>query len=129
MSEEFVNGFTKNKAPSFTVDIYVAGDYDRARDVCRAWTFQVSRCVSVSPVDYVYTGGEEKGVRVTLVNYPRFPKAHPPEEITAEAVDLGNRIALVLQQWSYLVVGPTWSEWYTRKPDHETKKPAGVIGG
>lgn len=115
---DFVGGFTEFEAPTCTVYIYVGGDPVVARNICRGWVFETSRCVAVDDVDYVYTGGEEKGVRVTLVNYPRFPKKNPEADIMTEAIALGRWLAQGLHQWSYLVVGPDRSLWYTRKPEH-----------
>lgn len=58
---------------SYPVSIFMAGDYNAAREICRAYCDEVGYCVTVTPTSYVYTGGEESGFIVGLINYPRFP--------------------------------------------------------
>lgn len=72
--------------PTIRFDIFIAGDLAQAKQVCREYCFAVGLCVTVEPVAYVYTGGEEAGVRVGLINYPRFPSSE--EAIAAHAVTL-----------------------------------------
>ncbi len=62
-----------NAAPSCPVSIFIAGDYDKAHEICRAHCDAVGLCVTVTATSYIYTGGEEAGVIVGLINYPRFP--------------------------------------------------------
>lgn len=103
------------RAPSFTVKICIAGNYDDAARICREFCFEVGYCVTVEKAEYVYTGGQESGVIVGLINYPRFPRE--PEQIIAIAEKLGTRLMEGLCQHSFSVVTPVETIWYSRRPD------------
>ena len=94
------------KAKSFTHVIYIAGDYDKAVDVCRDYC-EEGYCVSLDKTDYVYTGGMQSGVSVTLINYPPYPQSK--EQIYSRAVDLGHILMGKLYQKSFTIVGPDLS--------------------
>jgi hypothetical protein len=101
-------------APTIRFDIFIAGDYDLAKKISREWAFEVGACVTVERVDYVYTGGEEAGVRIGLINYPRFPTNH--EELNAKARSIAEKLMIGLCQLSYSIVGPDQTEWVSRRP-------------
>ena len=101
-------------APTIRVDIFIAGDIEQAKQVCREYCFDVGLCVTVEPTAYIYTGGEEAGVRIGLINYPRFPATLA--EIREKANILADRLMHSLCQQSYSVVGPEETEWFSRRP-------------
>ncbi|MCZ7862818.1 hypothetical protein O9X98_15690 [Agrobacterium salinitolerans] len=101
-------------APTLRFDIFIAGDYHLAKDICRKWALEVGACVTVERVDYVYSGGEEAGVRIGLINYPRFPTTY--EELKEKTRDIANRLMIGLSQLSYSIVGPDETEWVSRRP-------------
>jgi hypothetical protein len=70
-------------------------------------------CVSVTEADFVFTGGLESGVRVGLINYPRFPKE--PSEIFDTAVELSRFLIERLHQQSCSVVAPDQTMWLSRR--------------
>lgn len=49
------------QAPSYPVSIFIAGDPDAARRICRNFCDEEGLCVTVTPTTYVYTGGDENG--------------------------------------------------------------------
>ena len=100
--------------PSINFDIYIAGDAATARQVCREYCFTVGLCVTVQPLDYIYTGGEEAGVRISLINYARFPSDY--QTLRSKAFDLANLLMERLHQHSFSLVGPKESEWVSRRP-------------
>lgn len=102
------------EVPTFTARVYVAGDRAVAEQTCREFCFGVGLCVTVEPTRFVYTGGEESGVAVGLVNYPRFPS--DPEELREKAKRLAVSLMERCCQWSALVVCPDRTEWITRRP-------------
>ena len=102
-------------APSHPVSIFMAGDADAARDVCRAYCDEVGFCVTVTPTAYVYTGGEEKGFIVGLINYPRFPAL--PIEIEDHAVRIADKLREALGQESYSIQCPDKTCWYSWRQD------------
>lgn len=100
-------------ALTITAEIHIAGDRDSAIESLRRQCFEEGLCVSVVDADYVYTGGMEHGVRVRLINYPRFPKTL--SEIMARAVRVARELMLDLWQLSATVEGPIETVWLTRR--------------
>lgn len=96
------------------VDIFLAGNADDARRVCRQHCMAVGLCVTVTETTFIYTGGEETGVRVGLVNYPRFPST--PEELFAKGEALAEKLITALCQWSALIQSNDRVLWLSRKP-------------
>lgn len=105
-------------APTIRFDIFMAGDLAQAKQVCREYCFAVGLCVAVEPVDFIYTGGEESGVRIGLINYPRFPATF--EALHLRASELAELLMLRLCQHSYSIVGPGQTEWFSRRPPETT---------
>jgi hypothetical protein len=102
-------------APTIRIDIFIAGDPDQAKQACREYCFETGFCVSVEPVSFIYTGGEELGVRVRLINYPRFPMT--TTMLLEKAEQLGRALIERLCQHSFSIVGPDETTWYSRRPE------------
>lgn len=100
--------------PTIRYDIFIAGDIGQAKQACREYCFADGLCVTVEPVTYIYTGGEEAGVRVGLINYPRFPTTR--EQLLSRARGLADLLMKCLCQHSYSIVGPDETEWFSRRP-------------
>lgn len=100
---------------SYPVRIYIAGDVNEARRFCRQYAREHGACVTVTPTVYVYTRGEEAGVIIGLINYPRFPKPHA--DILAEALALAELLIEKMCQWSATVEAPDQTVWLTCRPE------------
>lgn len=87
---------------TYTAQIYIGGDYARAKQFCQRFCLEAGLCVTVEPVEYVYTGGCEAGVRVGLINYARFPAE--PADIFAQALMLARVLRIELSQHSFSIV-------------------------
>jgi hypothetical protein len=96
---------------SYPVSIFMAGDCEAARAVCREHCDQVGLCVTVTPTTYVYTGGEEAGFIVGLINYPRFPSASKDIWYRAEA--LAFHLRAQLGQESFTLQAPDKTVWFS----------------
>jgi len=83
------------------IKIYIAGDRGLARQVLQEYVMK-GACVGISEEEYVYTMGNETGIVVNLINYPRFPKEE--EELVLEAITLGKHLIEKLYQGSCTVV-------------------------
>lgn len=105
----------QKSVPTHRFDIYIAGDIEQARQVCRQYCFEIGLCVTVEPVSYIYTGGEEAGVRVGLINYPRFPTNL--DALREQSVSLGMELMHKLCQHSFSIVGPDETSWFSRRPE------------
>lgn len=109
------------KASTVIVSIFIAGDLEQAKQVCREWCMEVGDCVTVEPISYIYTGGEEVGVRIGFINYPRLPSDET--NIVERATRLAMRLMEKLCQLSFSVVAPSETIWYSRRAEIDT--PAG----
>jgi hypothetical protein len=78
-----------NIVASYPVSIFIAGDLGQIRGACRRACMQ-GLCVTVSPIEYIFTGGSESGAIIGLINYPRFPASET--EIKNKAIDLAFRL-------------------------------------
>lgn len=107
------NPITSKSCPSHTVHVWMAGEIDDARRWLRQEAARRGLCVSISPVDYIYTGGEEAGFRLTLINYPRFPAE--PDQIYETARDLARGLVRELGQSSYTIEGPDFTDYFSRR--------------
>lgn len=103
---------TREQAPTYRADIFLAGDYAAAVLACRDFCM-AGLCVTVERVDFVYTGGMESGVRVGLINYPRFPAK--PEEIFGQAERLAEHLVAALFQHSASIVASDKTVWISRR--------------
>lgn len=106
---------TEKTAPSFNVDIHMAGDITLAAGIIQRYASDIGMCVTIAPQSFIYTGGREEGFRVGFINYPRFPKE--PGEILARARDLASVLRVQLGQHSYSIVTPTETIWITHRPE------------
>lgn len=101
---------------SFPVTIFIAGEYRRAIKIAQQYCDDIGLCVTVEPTTYVYTGGLERGVKVGLINYPRFPS--DPATILAKATELANKLREELNQESFSIQTPDATVWHSyRKED------------
>lgn len=107
----------EKSAPAHWASIWIAGDATEAERICRKYCVENGLCVTVTPTEYVYTGGAEAGVCVRLINYPRFPAE--PSDINAKALDLARVLRVGLCQWSFLIETPTKSTWFTAREERE----------
>jgi hypothetical protein len=95
---------TRAEVLSYPVSIFIAGDVQAAETICRAYCNDVGLCVTVTPTNYIYSGGSQSGVVVGLINYPRFPA--DPSQIWAKAETLGEWLRDGLYQESFTIQAP-----------------------
>ncbi|MAG24938.1 hypothetical protein CMI47_05100 [Candidatus Pacearchaeota archaeon] len=79
---------TRAETISYPVQIWIAGDHAKAIETCRSYCDEMGFCVTVTPTTYVYTGGQEAGVCIGLINYGRFPSE--PRSIFNRAREIGD---------------------------------------
>lgn len=100
--------------PTFWAKIFIAGDINVIKQVCREHCFEIGLCVTVDPTTYIYTGGEEAGAVIGLINYPRFPASSV--DIIEKAESLAQRIMERCCQQSFSIMTPDKTLWYSRRP-------------
>lgn len=102
----------KNVA-TFWVKIYASGPIDEAEQIIRKDCLREGLCVTIEPTKFIYTGGEEFGYVVGLINYPRFPSS--PEDITTRALNLASLLLEETYQHSVLIMTPIETVWITKR--------------
>ena len=65
---------------------------------------EVGDCVTVTPTHFRYVDGEEPGVIIGWINYPRFPRE--PEEIKERAFNLAKHLMMMLNQERMSITTP-----------------------
>ena len=58
--------------------------------------------VTLTETEFIYTGGNEPGIIVGLINYPRFPST--PEEIFNKAIEIGTALMYKFNQQRFSIV-------------------------
>jgi len=99
-------------SPSFFATIYISGPLHKAEDICRKFVAR-GACVNVSESNFIFKFGEQKGVSITFINYPRFSK--PQSEILKDATDLGFLLMEGMNQGSFTIMTPTETVLYDRR--------------
>lgn len=104
----------ENKAEdTFWAKIYLSGDLAVIKQACREYCM-MGLCVTIKEVLFIYTGGEEYGVEIGLINYPRFPDTK--ENIYAKTIKLAEICRDRTFQWSYLVMTPETTFYNSIRP-------------
>lgn len=106
------NEITATADTTFRVDIFIAGDRRAATEACREFCLE-GLCVSITEANFVFTGGMESGVRVGLINYPRFPSTEI--KIRDTAIRLARFLIERLHQSSCTVVSDLDTVWLSRR--------------
>ena len=96
---------------TFWVEICIAGSYDDAVRICKKYCNEVGLCVTIDKTEFVYTQGAESGVKIRLVNYPRFPEED--RVIYLEAENLAKELIEGLYQRSALLITSNNTYWLT----------------
>ena len=86
---------------TYRVQLFLSGPIDTAKQIIRVECLREGLCVTVEPTTFIYTGGEEVGYVVGLLNYPRFPRTQ--QEIYARARDLAVKLLDGTYQHSVLI--------------------------
>ena len=101
---------------SFPISIFIAGPYSEAVKICKKYCDDTGFCVTVTETEYVHTSGQESGVIVGLINYPRFPSDSATMFSRASAI--AELLRVGLNQESYSIQTPETTVWYSyRKGD------------
>jgi len=93
--------------------IYVSGDISITLNKLRELCFPKGLCVSLRKNEYVYAGGVESGVEIGLIQYPPFPEDE--RSLFKKAEHVGKSIAEVNSQWSFTILTPTQTYFYSRR--------------
>jgi hypothetical protein len=110
-----ITPFKFKYSPTWSVKLHLAGDIEVAKQVCREACMEDGMCVTITPTEYIYTGGQETGYCVGIINYPRFPTGRV--EINARAEALAKKLMERGCQWSCTMETPSETVWISRRED------------
>lgn len=107
---------------SYPLTIFVAGDIERAKLLCREFCDAIGWCVTVTPTTYVYRGSTsddfgnitrgdyEDGVMIGIINYAKYPQH--PAQLWDRAEHLAEFLVAGLYQHSCSIQGPSHTVHY-----------------
>jgi hypothetical protein len=99
--------------PTFWTRIYMSGAIEIAEQIIRKDCLEHGLCVTIMPNKYIYTGGEELGFVIELINYPRFPASS--NSIKQRAISLAKLLLEGTYQHSVLIMTPIETLWITKR--------------
>lgn len=100
-----------NSVETFTATIYcgfklgyngIELPFSIGEKICQEYCDVFGMCVTVEPTQFIYKDGRESGMKVGLINYPRFPKK--PIEIKNIALELAKKLKDAYGQYRVSVV-------------------------
>lgn len=100
-------------APTNVIRLYLSGPIEVAKQVLREECMREGLCITVEPTTFIYTGGEEAGYVVGLLNYPRFPS--DPNKLADRALAIATLLMERTFQHSALIVAPDETNWLTSR--------------
>jgi len=77
---------------------------DDVRLICDEWVSEIKDCITITPTEFRYVDGFEKGVIVGYIQYPRFERTEV--DIKSRAIRLGERLMLGLNQYRVTITTP-----------------------
>jgi len=116
----YKNAQTFLTCKAYWVKIHIAGSLPLIKAACQNYCDTKGLCVTVTPTDYIYTGGHETGATVRLINYPRFPKSD--KEIEDIAEELAHVILVEAGQESFTIETPIFSKFYSWREQDQTQR-------
>lgn len=112
----FRTEITEKSCDTYGFLIHMAGDYDQAQQILRKYCTSNGACFSISKSKYIYSGGEEEGFIVRVMNYPRFPNSYSVLEGIANSI--AYQLMVGLNQGSYTIEpykSDTSTKFYSRR--------------
>jgi len=107
------------KSEAYSCRLFMAGDINKAKIVIGHFCRTAGWCVTITPTDYIYSGGQEAGFIIEAINYARFPSNK--QEIRKHITALANKLANELNQRSYSIMDDICSEYIALKMPFEQK--------
>jgi len=77
---------------------------DDVRVICDKWVNGIKDCITITPTEFRYVDGNEIGVIIGYINYPRFPRTR--KEIKRRALLLAENLMIELRQYKVTVTTP-----------------------
>ena len=106
------------KSYSLTTTLWIAGDFDELRRQCLKWADNNKVCITITPTEFCYHGGSERGARIGFESYPRFPNISSGlllkrvESLAKELLTCKH-----LNETTCLIVTPWETRWLTTREE------------
>lgn len=68
------------------------------------FTDALGECITITPTKYIYKNGNEEGVVIGLINYPRFERKS--EELTGRAFEIASMLMRKFKQYRVTITTP-----------------------
>lgn len=94
---------------TYNIKIYLAGDIEIIKQTCRQYCHKIGLCITINPTLFIYTGGEEYGVEIGMINYPKFPDTNT--NLLNKAKELATLCRESAYQDSYLILTSDTTIW------------------
>lgn len=75
--------------------------------VLQKYVDEKKECVTLTPTQFIYTKGDEPGVIIGLITYPRFPRTK--EEIRERAIEIAKILMVTFKQQRITITTPAES--------------------
>ena len=85
----------------YTDKVYTVND---VRKICDEFVNEIKDCITITPTEYRYVNGNETGVIVGYIQYPRFPRSR--KEIKRRAFIIGETLMKELEQNRITITTP-----------------------
>jgi len=108
-----VGEFKKDIVKSFKVELFIAGSYEEIKMICRKHCFPKGLCLSISENLTFFAGGSEIAFKIEIFNYPPFVEKE--NVILEKAIALGKNIVEENYQWSFSIVTPKKTLYFSRR--------------
>ena len=106
---------TQKTCSTFAINIYIAGNKQVIEQTLRQYCMDTGFCITVTPTNYIYTGGEETGFIIGIRNYPRFPANH--ETLVTRASTIAKTLMTTACQNSCMIEYPDRTLWMSSRDD------------
>lgn len=113
VNRDWMCEMVQKEVQTFWAKIYLSGSIEVAKQIIRKYCLDIGLCVTIEPTTFIYTGGEETGFVVGLINYPRFPMDFI--EIKSKAFSLAHELLEGTYQHSVLIMLPDETTWITKR--------------
>lgn len=100
----------EDKTGAGSTRLFICGNLTTIKQTVAKFVAQNGWCVTVTPTDYIYTGGEEEGVIIEAINYARFPSTQAFRRERMK--DLGMMIAKAANQRSFSIMDEGGSSYH-----------------
>lgn len=76
----------------------------KVEKLCQNYVNNIGLCVTLTPTKFIYKNGNENGVIIGLISYPRFPSKQ--KDILNKAIELSKVLIKELKQHRITITTP-----------------------